>query len=287
MNASTCFIRSLAIRLYCWPFSTECECQRAISPAIILSLSRIFTVSRAREHALYNIISDEQQPGIVALGAMVVMLLAALFVRGRFYELFYVIHILGAAGVIVGLGKHRPDMSTGTLTFVFICAALWISDRFLRGARMAWNRPGNRATLTPLVGGGTRVAMNRPLSRAKPGVHVMLWIQKVRALETHPFTVVSVDPLELVVSACDGFTRALHQQAVKHPGISLPASVDGPYGALPDFSTYDRVVLIAGGSGASFTFAIAMDLVRYNSIESRLRIDFVWVVRDYGELIEP
>jgi len=86
---------------------------------------------------------------------------------------------------------------------------------------------------------------------------------------------VSTEPLEFVVSAHNGFTKDLHAYAAKTPGASLKASVDGPYGTLLDFARYDKIVLVAGGSGASFTFAVAMDLVKRLEASAKTMIEFV------------
>lgn len=65
--------------------------------------------------------------------------------------------------------------------------------------------------------------------------------------------------------------------------MSLRCSVDGPYGHVPNFRDYDKVILVAGGSGASFTFAVALDLIE--STEHAVRsIDFIWIVRSHGKL---
>ena len=103
-------------------------------------------------------------------------------------------------------------------------------------------------------------------------------------IESHPFTIVSATEtsLELVIAAYDGFTDDLHQYALKNPGAVLRASVDGPYGATPNFvKTADKVILIAGGSGASFTFGVALDMIKKLSESSQTTIDFVWSVKDH------
>lgn len=80
----------------------------------------------------------------------------------------------------------------------------------------------------------------------------------------------------------DGFTSALHQYATDFPGKTLRCSLNTGYGQLPDFKSYDSILLIAGGSGASFTFAVALDLSRNPGPCPPGSITFVWVVRDQG-----
>lgn len=102
--------------------------------------------------------------------------------------------------------------------------------------------------------------------------------------ETHPFTVVSKNPLEFVIAACDGFTRDLHAFALKHPGQSLRASIHGPYGSAPDFTGASKVLFIAGGSGASFSLGAAVDLVRKLGNSRATRIEIIWAVRVPGKV---
>lgn len=81
----------------------------------------------------------------------------------------------------------------------------------------------------------------------------------------------------------DGFTRDLYKAAQASPGKSLRCSVDGAYGQVPNFKVFDKVVLVAGGSGASFTFAIALDLIEASK-KAVMSIDFIWIVRHEGTL---
>lgn len=103
--------------------------------------------------------------------------------------------------------------------------------------------------------------------------------------EAHPFTIASVDTMgngtrgksvqktgkgalaelywkELVflINVHSGFTRKLRDVAEK--GGKARVFVDGPYGKPPDLTGYDTSVLIAGGSGVSFTLPLLLDGVR-------------------------
>ncbi|KAK6610440.1 ferric reductase like transmembrane component [Botrytis cinerea] len=134
---------------------------------------------------------------------------------------------------------------------------------------------------------GTRILMRRSSKLIKPGTHAFLWIPAIRQMETHPFTISSVDDAEgisFVVAACDGFTKALHTLAVESPGIQIRASIDGPYGSVVDFSQYDKVVFIAGGSGGSFTFGVALEtmceVAKKNAVSASTIVEFIWVVRE-------
>jgi ferredoxin-NADP reductase len=90
---------------------------------------------------------------------------------------------------------------------------------------------------------------------------------------------VSTSPVTFIISAQTGFTAALHEYAMAEPGTVLKATFDGPYGRLPPFDRYDTTILIAGGSGAAWTFAVCMDLLLRNP---EAKTEFVWVVRNKG-----
>ena len=234
------------------------------------------------------LVEQDQRYGYVAGICMFITFIAAIGLRRIRYELFYVTHLLMFLLIIVFLPLHIHHHAEKAVYISIFAASIWGADRLLRGSHLLWYVHGNRATITPLPNKGTRIVLKRSPSRAIPGNHCFVWIPKIRLLESHPFTIVSATKtsLELVIAAYDGFTNDLHQYAVKNPGAVLRASVDGPYGATPDFvKTADKVILIAGGSGASFTFGVALDMLRRLTESSQTTIDFVWSVKDHCKLI--
>jgi predicted ferric reductase len=165
-----------------------------------------------------------------------------------------------------------------------IAASTYTLDKTLRLSRFLHYLPSNTATLTPLHSSNTtRVTLTRSMAHAAPGSHAFLYIPSIRALQTHPFTMISRDPVEFVISARDGFTKNLFEAACEMPGRKVRAGVEGAYGRVPDVTSYDRVVLFAGGSGATFAFALAVEWARKQDIESKKCLDFVWSVRTIGK----
>jgi predicted ferric reductase len=243
-----------------------------------------YLVALSQEGALYIMREQNQVMGIIALSTLLMILATALTLRRVSYEAFYVTHIILFMLLIIALCLHRP-LFTGRAIYIFIFAAsIWALDRLYRFLKITWHAYGNTASVVPLERGGVRIELSRTPTRAAPGSHVFLWLPKIRATETHPFTILSTNPLELVVSAHDGFTKDLLSFALQNPGSKLRASCDGPYGTLPKFSAFDRVILIAGGSGASFTFGIALDLVRQASTSTTQPIiHFIWVIREHSK----
>ncbi|GIJ92140.1 hypothetical protein Asppvi_011116 [Aspergillus pseudoviridinutans] len=181
--------------------------------------------------------------------------------------------------ILILVGMHRPRFADSTVVIIIVTACLWGSDRLLRFVKLCWNFFGNYATLTPMEDGAVRVKLHRPL-RCAPGSHAFLWMPSIRFLESHPFTLVSADPVEFLIRKYDGYTHDLFELAQQQPGKRLRCSVDGGYGRIPDFMTFDRVILVAGGSGASFTFAIALSILKEGAAGNATKIiDFIWTVK--------
>ena len=219
---------------------------------------------------------------------MLIILATALFLRKLQYEFFYIVHILMFMVIVVMVGLHRPDFTKHTIIITIFTASIWVADRAFRFLKISFFSFGNTATITPLPHGGTRIVLRKSSSRAIPGSHAFLWIPAIRVTETHPFTIVSTKPLEFVVAAYDGFTSDLHAYALRNPGKALKASIDGPYGNVPNFADFTKVVFIAGGSGASFTFGVAVDLLRKLGDSKKTAIEFIWAVREHGKpLLTP
>ncbi|KAK0644529.1 ferric reductase NAD binding domain-containing protein [Cercophora newfieldiana] len=220
---------------------------------------------------------------IVAGFSLLTGVFASTVLRRIWYEAFYVVHICSFIGLIVGIGFHQPDVGKGLIVTLFI-ASMWFSDRLLRAARLVIHSANNEATLHPLPNGGTKIVMKKVPSRAQAGKHCFVWIPVVRKFETHPFTIHRTNPLEFTVKAHNGFTRDLHKYASENPGAKVRASVEGPYGTFPDPMEFDKIVLIAGGGGATFTFGMAVNVLERMKDEAHKNIVFIWAVKKHENL---
>jgi len=251
----------------------------ALLHGILVSVSFIQLDSKS------YLLEAPQLHAMTAVSAFFVLQVFALLVKRIRYEVFYISHILMYMVIIINVGFHRPLLSTRSVMVTGFAGGLWGLDRLLRAGRILWYAYDNSAKITPLHHGGTRIVLQRSPSRAVAGTHCFLWIPKIRVFETHPFTIIRATPLSLdmVVAAHDGFTNDLHSYAVKHPGAILRASIDGPYGQLPNFSkVVDKVILVAGGSGATFTFGVALDMIKWLGDSAKPTIDFIWTVKEEG-----
>ncbi|VUC37575.1 unnamed protein product [Clonostachys rosea] len=239
-----------------------------------------YTVHFARNGKLQSLLKFEDLAGMGAGICMLILLMG--FFRNQHYEIFYTSHIVGFIFCVWLTALHRPDWAKKLPIVMSFIGLLWVMDRLIRAARFTYNLINNQVVMYPLPGGATRLVLKKPSSHsAKPGSHCFLWIPQVSIYQNHPFTIVSNDHkgLELVMKRCDGFTKHVNDLALQKPGQVAWVSIDGPYGSLPDATVYDKLVLVAGGSGGAFTFGL---MNYYFSCPKRAliqSIDFVWAVR--------
>ncbi|KAH7890651.1 ferric reductase NAD binding domain-containing protein [Phlebopus sp. FC_14] len=82
------------------------------------------------------------------------------------------------------------------------------------------------------------------------------------------------------INVREGFTARLKEAALK--GKKVKVFVDGPYGPSPDLGSYDTSVLIAGGSGVSYTLPTLLDVIEQarDGRSNCRRVVFIWSIRD-------
>ncbi|KAF7713706.1 Uncharacterized protein PECH_000898 [Penicillium ucsense] len=134
----------------------------------------------------------------------------------------------------------------------------------------------------------------RKLARfgTSPGQHIYLsfpvtnrW-PRWKSLLTNPFTVadISKGEITLVLRARQGpVTRMLQKHAGHVKGAPM-LNIEGPYGGFPPMlelaSGVDRVLLVAGGIGATFILPVYMALQEQLGDD---RIHFVWALKSAAE----
>ena len=91
--------------------------------------------------------------------------------------------------------------------------------------------------------------------------------------------------MNLIIRPLSGTTQILSTIGTANSKGSSQLVIEGPYGAAPYFpdliESYDRILLVAGGVGATFTVPIYRSLLQHareGSVEES-KIRFVWSVR--------
>ena len=243
----------------------------------------LYTAFFQSQGRLLSIYAERGQIAAIVAGfAFLSIVFSAMFLRRVWYEVFYVVHVSSWIVAIIAVGFHQPDFGSKILIVTLLAASMWVADRMIRAGRVLYYSANNEATLHPLPEGGTKIVVKKVPGRAEPGKHCFVWIPAVRKFETHPFTIHKSSPMEFTVKARNGFTSDLHKYAVANPGVAVRASVDGPYGTFPDPMEFDKIVLIAGGGGATFTFGLAVNVLERMNEDSPKNVVFIWAVKKHG-----
>lgn len=216
--------------------------------------------------------------------------------RNRAYEFFVVQHILTFFGFIVAIMLHIPSTALHARVYIWIPIGLYLFDRATRCLRYLYNNCYPcKAVITSLPGDVTMVRIkSRQVKQWSPGAFVLLSIPRFGILQSHPATIASIPSshdgdLLFFLRAHKGFTRRILSAAEAfkgETGRSLPpaflALIDGPYGAAhADLAGFDTTILIAGGTGVTFTLSVLMDLAR-RAVTRKLplrALSFIWVIR--------
>jgi NAD(P)H-flavin reductase len=171
----------------------------------------------------------------------------------------------------------------------------WRRDYFVATAAIyvpCWTYPwlrtlfeyglAQKAQLFVEENGFIRITISANL-RWHPGQHCFLRFRSfgLHALSSHPFTICSLPSttpgkkceLMFLVRPQSGFTAKLYKHALAHPGVRVPVLIDGPYGGIDNQKYFgsDRLVVIAGGSGAGWTLPFVEQFVRYHAQRSSVQ----------------
>lgn len=238
---------------------------------------------------------SKERYGMAAYGTLCLIILSSLGpVRRAAYQLFFFCHVVGYVAFFVIVCYHTPY----AVPWIFPAIAFYAADLLVRMVRFRFKDAtvvavGNQLTLLHVhdVDGGWIA-----------GQHV-----RVRALfggrvfESHPLTIVTAPPstscseqrgLLLGARVQGPWTRSLNALAAQHEkGARLLVMLDGPYGGSSvDLGEYENVLLVAGGSGVTFTLGLLDDLVgrvvrhgRRNGEVTR-RVEFAWCIRSFGAI---
>lgn len=168
--------------------------------------------------------------------------------------------------------------------YIWPALVIWGFDRSLRLGRLIWNNrvwPGtssnnSHASVELLTQDTVRLTLRRKMHWT-PGQHAYVVLPTVSNLptEAHPFSIASIPhsldgtegptdkDVTFIIRGRSGFTRRLREHAGrKGAPDSVPAYIDGPYGCPPNLKMFSTCILIAGGSGVSYTLPLLLDLVQ-------------------------
>ncbi|TBU43175.1 ferric reductase NAD binding domain-containing protein [Dichomitus squalens] len=243
-------------------------------------------------------------------------------IRAEAYEVFYFTHFFMVLYVIFLLGGYFHAKKVDFATYVWPSFLIWALDRFIRVARVVYynhlyfgfSSKSDRldASVELLSPHFVRLHISRPPHfNWTPGQTAFLVMPTVSGnpLEAHPFTIASVDShyqlttaekpdlekkassdavdiapywkeLVFLINVREGFTKRL--AAIAQKGEKVKVLIDGPYGFSPNLDNDDTVVLVAGGSGVTFTLSTFLGVLSHvqNKKSKCRRIVWVWTIRE-------
>ncbi|TDZ34957.1 putative metalloreductase AIM14 [Colletotrichum spinosum] len=244
--------------------------------------------------------------GVVAFACMNIMTsTAAATVRRYSYRVFFITHLFGAFAIPPLVFFHARS----SRLFMAKAIIVFLIDLVVRRLRtvMAFSKleavPGTN--LVKISASIPQYKVNA--FRTRPGSHIYMSIPAAARPGSgptssdsllfefmfNPFTVASVDDetgdLTLVARQLNGpLTQHLARFANSTSGSSgkVPLCIEGPYGAASLHfeqligSSVDRVLLVAGGVGATFTVPIYQAIIQDNP---SAKVEMIWAVRGAGD----
>ncbi|CAL1697507.1 unnamed protein product [Somion occarium] len=259
-----------------------------------------------RNHLQYGLPILGQQKetsGVAAFGILCILVLTSLRpVRRFFYQGFWIVHVLGYVSFFVTICYHTIYASP----WIFPPLAFYGLDILLRLFRYRIKD----ASLVPIDQNMTLIHIHDCDSGWQAGQHVRLRVFfSNRVFESHPLTIINAPSsssclntrtMTLAARVRGDWTRALNKYAqaeqdrlqdekLDKANVPVHVMIDGPYGGCSiDLGDYESVLLIAGGSGATFTIGLLDDIVaRCGKLgrrhgERTRRIEFAWCIRSFG-----
>lgn len=234
--------------------------------------------------------------GIVAFTAVGTTALSP--VRKWSYRVFYITHVTLATALLPVLFFHVSHIRI----YLYETAVIYALNALLR----VFNTETLSGTVK-LLPNSSLVEINIPLPKAalgkqrskwQPGQHAYVSLAShpfLRTFRSNPLTLASIPATDgsfrFVARVLDGNTAKLAQHAIARESSTQTMSVEGPYGVATHADKlleYDRVLLVAGGIGATFLVPLyrqlLTDLSPSKGSYRRQRVSFSWVARSKSDV---
>ncbi|GAP91095.1 putative ferric reductase like transmembrane component protein [Rosellinia necatrix] len=265
----------------------------------------------------YDIVQDELDTlstivpyGLGAWGILLWMTITSFKpFRSMAYEFFVIQHVLAAVIFLYVVYVHIPVSARYNVWFAIAAISF---DRVCRLVLLVWQnvkfkpkqrcckggqRLGHQVQLTAVGNSMTVLTISDVHFDWTAGQYLYLWIPRIGAFETHPYTIATSHPLpgtcicnsiQLVVRSHNGFSKRLHQFAKKAATSGkndiVRAFVVGPYGQPPRWDIFETLLLISASTGASYTLPILESLLESKTTKCTKRVDFLLAAKQGEEV---
>lgn len=236
---------------------------------------------------------------LLALGWLCVMSVGP--IRARFYESFFIFHMLAAFVFLVGMYIHLENVLE-SWQYMHAATVLWAAGILWRllaySLDHGWFSRVPRAAIEAMPSDAIRLRIPVPSGRTwSAGSYVYLRFLSIKPWESHPFTISSLpapshsgeegNEMVFVLRPRDGMTARLKSLANTSTVQPMRAClIDGPYGGFMDsLRACDTVLLIGGGTGLAALISIAQSLNRCGPARGMsccTALEVHWAIRDSG-----
>ncbi len=243
---------------------------------VLMSFSHglLFIIKWSKEHTLFKIFTSLNFLGVVQiLGFLTIVTISLKPIRHRFYKVFFTTHLILAWISPFVLQFHaRP----GVTLYSFIIVVLFIAQIITK----IWKSKNSRLEIKTSPGSSLQVIkFPNDFGSFLPASHIRLSNYSKQniltyLLVTHPFTISSLpneSSIKLVVKKTSLTLSPNINYAISNPYPSLHSNF---------FKTAENVLLIAGGSGISYTLGLYQNLISNNSTN----VTMIWVLKNKSDL---
>lgn len=236
------------------------------------------------------------------------VLLSIPYLRHRFYEAFYHLHILLAISYVGLMFWHSGNLGD-SWAYLWATIAVWLASIVARlfyfnqsfNVRNQWIA-GSPTHLQALPGNMTRIDVLAPPGFSwRPGQHCFLRFPSLSIFDNHPFTIANSctasrtnmkaenhkrepQSMTFFVRSHAGFTQRLSKYIKNNADISASAWIDGPYGGVlrKVEKAFDSIILVAGGAGITACLAWLQHISSSMTLEAvrTRRVSLIWAVRE-------
>lgn len=236
--------------------------------------------------------------GILAITMLLILGTTTLTkIRNYSYRAFFTLHVVLSISLLPILYFHVSHLRI----YILESAAIYVVLILQRNI----SSTPTLATISDLPSSSLLSVSLQPkaplkLPKSIPGQHVYLSFPSsadapLNKLRLNPFTIANLPTkdgnMRLIIRPLSGTTNLLSKLAETHARRQpIPIIIEGPYGSAsywPDLlKSYDRILLVAGGVGATFTLPIYRSLLQNLSqgsptLSSKFRS--IWSVREIAD----
>lgn len=233
-------------------------------------------------------------PPFILLGLLCILSKAC--IRKYVYELFLHAHwMMGIA--YFGTLMWHIDSLLNAQDYMWGALAFWAAQILYRILIKTAFKPNSmflrpREASLEKIGDGVYQVMieNTKGIKWEPGQHCFLRFVGVRILDSHPFSIASMENngstgMKFIIRAQKGLTKSLYKELDRLIITNKKVFVDGPYGGtFRDARAFEKVVLVSSGTGVTATLPFLSYLSNGDAGAMVKKISFVWIVRQLEDV---